>query len=182
MKVCAFVGSPRLGGNTDILVSEVLRGAASAGANVEKHMVSEMDISPCQACEVCRQTGRCCIQDDMQPLYDVLLEADTIVLGTPIYFWGPSAQLKGFIDRWYAFDQDGIRERLAAKRLLLVCAFADSDPDTGDATIRMVRLVAKWFDMRFLDPLLGIAWKRGEIAENREIIQRAYRAGVDLAR
>ena len=180
MKVVGLIGSPRVRGNTEVLVAEVLRGAASVGADVEQISLNRLDISPCQACESCRKTGRCRIKDDMQPLYDTLLDADGIVLGTPIYFWGPSAQMKAFLDRWYALDQDGIRERLAGKRLRLVCAFADSDPTTPDAAIIIVRRGAEWFGMPFADPLLAVADKRGEVAGNAEIMQKAYQMGINL--
>ncbi|MHB0859141.1 MAG: flavodoxin family protein [Anaerolineae bacterium] len=180
MKVLAFHGSPRVGGNTESMVAEVLRGAREAGAEVEMIALNKLDISPCQACEACKKTGRCRIQDDMQPLYDKILEADALVLGTPIYFWGPSAQLKRFIDRWYALDLDAIRDRLVDKPVQLVCAFADEDPETATPTVSMMRTGCEYLKMPFCEPLLGVASERGEIAGNAEVMRRAYQAGLTL--
>ncbi len=174
MKVIAFNGSPRAGGNTETLLAEVLRGAASRGAQIEQMALNKLNISPCQACDACRKIKRCRIQDDMQALYDKLFEADAIVLGTPIYYWGPSAQLKRFIDRWYAIDQEGLREKLAGKRFLLVCAFGDTDEDTAHRAI-------DWLEMRFTEPLLGAGLlDRDDAAKNDAIKQRAFAAGVSL--
>ena len=180
MKVLGLVGSPRIGGNTEILVSEVLRGAEESGASVERIALNNLNISGCQGCDVCRKLKRCRLQDDMQPLYDKLLAADALVLGTPIYFWGPSAQLKAFVDRWYALDQEGIREGLERKRVLLVCAFADADPETARFTVGMMRTGTEWLKMRFLEPVLAIASDRGEVAGKPEYMSRAYEAGRAL--
>lgn len=180
MKVIGFVGSPRQGGNTDVLVTQALRGALSEGAEVEICYLAKLDISPCQACEECRSIKHCQLDDDMQNVYELLLSADAIILGTPIYFWGPSAQLKAFLDRWFALDQPGIRERLHGKRCLLICAFADSDPATAGATVEMIRSATSWLEMEFIEPLLATAWERGEIAHNAAVMQRAYALGAQL--
>lgn len=182
-KVIGFVGSPRKGGNTETLVAEVLRGAASVGAKTELVSLAKAKIAPCRACDGCRKGGRCQVEDEMQPLYDKLLEADVIVLGTPIYFWGPSAQAKAFVDRWYAMDQEGIREKLAGKAFLLVCAFADSDPKTASPTVNMMRTAAEYLDMKFHEPLLGSScWEKKDAAANAELMKRAFAIGAELGR
>ncbi|MHB1294603.1 MAG: flavodoxin family protein [Anaerolineae bacterium] len=180
MRVLACHGSPRIGGNTELMVAEILRGAREAGAEVELVALNKLAISPCQACRACHKTGRCRIQDDMQPLYDKILEADALVIGTPIYFWGPSAQLKAFIDRWFALDLDGVRDRLVGKPVQLVCAHADEEPETAAATVLMMRTGFDYLQMPFREPLLGVASERGEIARNTAVMQRAYAAGVAL--
>lgn len=182
MKVLGLVGSPRIDGNTDLLVSEILKGAAEAGAEVERVLLNPLSISPCQACDACRTAKRCRIDDDMQLLYVKLLAADAIVLGTPIYFWGPSAQVKAFLDRLYALGQEGIQEGMAGKRLQLVCAFADADPETATPTVSMLRTGTEWFKMHFEEPLLAVAWERGAIANKPEVMAAAHQRGVALAR
>ena len=102
MKVLAISTSPRAGGNTDLLVDEVVRGARDAGALVEKVSLRTLTIHPCVECDVCHQTGECAIDDDMVPLYAKLLDADRIVFATPVYFLGPCAQAKMVIDRCQA--------------------------------------------------------------------------------
>jgi len=102
MKVLGIVCSPRKKGNTEILVQEALTSARESGAETELLRVSEMKIAPCDGCRTCVQSGECRIKDDMQKIYKKLLEADAIILGSPVYFWTVSSQAKTLMDRTYA--------------------------------------------------------------------------------
>lgn len=106
MKILAVSCSPRRQGNTELLLDEVLKGAKKEGAEVELYTVSGKTIAPCDGCMSCRKTGKCHIDDDMQGLYDKLLEADGIVFGTPIYLYSMAAQAKAIIDRTFSLDHD----------------------------------------------------------------------------
>ena len=100
--ILGLVGSPRKGGNTDILVTEILKTAAGLGARTEVVYLGESGISPCQACGDCRATGVCRQKDGMCKLLPKLHAADGIVLGSPAYFGTATAQTKTFIDRLIA--------------------------------------------------------------------------------
>jgi len=102
LKVLGILCSPRKGGNTEILTGEALAGAKENGADVELLRISDMNIAPCDGCETCHQSGECRIKDDMQKLYEKILAADGIILGSPVYFWSVSSQAKTFMDRTYA--------------------------------------------------------------------------------
>ena len=102
MKFLAIWGSPRRGGNTEILLNAFIDGATQAGAQVERIALRDLKISPCQEIYHCFKDGTCPIKDDMLPLYDKLLEADVVVLATPIFFYSVTAQAKAFIDRTQA--------------------------------------------------------------------------------
>ena len=102
MRVLGIYGSPRIGGNSHILLDEVLRGAKSVGADVESILSSIPIISGCRECGGCDNTGRCVVRDDMQEVYPLLREADVILLATPIFFYGLPSQLKAIIDRCQA--------------------------------------------------------------------------------
>ena len=102
VKVLGIAGSPRREGNTELLLREFLRGAGTSGLETELIILSEVDISPCTSCDLCQEDGKCVIADDMQLMYQKLLEARYIVFASPIYFSGVSAQLKSFIDRCQA--------------------------------------------------------------------------------
>ncbi|UCH37597.1 MAG: flavodoxin family protein [Candidatus Bathyarchaeota archaeon] len=102
MIILGIVCSPRVKGNTEILIREVLESARQCGAEVRLISLSGKHISPCTHCEACYQTGVCSIDDDMSEIYHELIAADGIVLGTPVYFWSISAQAKLVIDRTYA--------------------------------------------------------------------------------
>jgi multimeric flavodoxin WrbA len=103
IRVLGVLGSPRRGGNTDLLLDEALRGAAEGGADVEKVPLDRLNIRPCTACEGCRDGVRCVLDDDMGPLYHKIESADVIILASPVYFEGVSAQAKAFIDRCQLF-------------------------------------------------------------------------------
>jgi multimeric flavodoxin WrbA len=102
LKVLGIVCSPRKAGNTEILVREALAGAKESGAEVELLRISDMNIAACDGCETCHQSGECRIKDDMQKVYEKILAADGIILGSPVYFWSVSGQAKTFMDRTYA--------------------------------------------------------------------------------
>lgn len=99
MKVLALMGSPRGGGNTEVLLDAVLRGAVSAGGEVDLVRLCDLDFGPCVNCGGCDDTGVCILEDDMTPLYDRVLAAERIIFAAPIYFYGVPAQAKAFIDR-----------------------------------------------------------------------------------
>ncbi len=103
MKIVAFHGSPRIEGNTDILLKETLKPIHEAGHDVRLFKLNYMNIKPCQDCGGCDKTGMCIIKDDMDEIYDAIREADRIILASPIFFFGVSAQAKIMIDRCQSF-------------------------------------------------------------------------------
>ncbi|MDI7259058.1 MAG: flavodoxin family protein [Thermodesulfobacteriota bacterium] len=103
MKVIGFSCSPRRGGNTDLLVNEVLATANRRGAEIEFVRVSDMKINPCDACWTCAETERCHIEDEMQEIYPKLLQADGIVIGSPVHMgYSVSGQAQVFFDRTFS--------------------------------------------------------------------------------
>ncbi len=99
------MGSPRRGGNTEHLLDAFLSGAGEGGALMEKIAAAELKIAPCAECLDCATTGECVIKDEMEDVYRRLLDADGIVIASPIFFYSLPAQLKALIDRgqalWY---------------------------------------------------------------------------------
>ena len=98
-KVLILAGSPRKGGNSDILCDAFAKGAAEAGHQVEKIYVQQLRIGGCMACYGCRGTGVCVQRDDMASVLEKLIAADVIVLATPVYFYSMDGQMKTLIDR-----------------------------------------------------------------------------------
>ena len=99
MKVLGISGSPRHNGNTDLLLQELLKGAAGQGAVTEFITLRNRKYSTCQHCDACLTAGICKLKDDMQEIYAKLAEADVIVLASPVQFAGPTATLKAMVDR-----------------------------------------------------------------------------------
>ncbi|HHX76904.1 MAG TPA: flavodoxin family protein [Firmicutes bacterium] len=107
MPVLALLGSPRRGGNTETLLHAFIEGGEKAGASFDVIRVSDLNIKPCSACDACAITGECIIDDDMQEIYCKIDAAEGLVIASPIYFGGVSAQLKAVIDRmqkyWFIY-------------------------------------------------------------------------------
>lgn len=99
IKILGIVGSPRVGGNTELLVAEALKAAEEEGAETELLRLADKDVKPCDACLSCRKTKECKIKDDFKPIFDKMVEADGIILGSPVYFGSATPQIKALIDR-----------------------------------------------------------------------------------
>jgi len=110
MRVLGIYGSPRVQGNTDLLLDRALEGARSAGAEIDTLHARSLRFSGCLECGGCDATGHCVVRDDMQEVYPLLEQADSIVVAAPVFFYNVPAQLKALIDRSQA---------MWARRLLL---------------------------------------------------------------
>ncbi len=103
MKIVAFLGSPRKDGNTELLLREALRAVNEADSDVRLFRLNDMHIIPCQNCGGCDETGICVLTDDMDQIYSAIRGADRIIVASPIFFFGLSAQVKAMVDRCQAF-------------------------------------------------------------------------------
>lgn len=102
MKVLGIYGSPRKGGNTDLLLDEALRGASYEGAEITRIRCCDLRIEGCLECGGCDETGECIIEDDMQSVYPELVGSQVIYLASPIFFYGITSQAKALVDRCQA--------------------------------------------------------------------------------
>lgn len=116
-KVLIISSSPRKNGNSQLLCEKFKEGAESQGNEVCLIRLAEKNIGFCHACDACMKNGGICVlQDDMREILEKYKEADVLVLSTPVYFYGISAQMKTFIDRTYP-----IWQHLGKKRSILYC-------------------------------------------------------------
>ena len=102
MKILGISTSPRPRGNAELLLDEVLKGAESEGAKVEKVLLKDLRISPCLECDRCFKKGKCVINDGMRVLYQKFIAANRLIFASPIYFIALCAQAKMAIDRCQA--------------------------------------------------------------------------------
>ena len=102
MKILGIAGSPRRGGNTDLLLEQAMAGAMAAGGETKSIVLGGLNISPCTHCDGCLEAGRCIIDDDMQWIYTRLRQTDRLILASPVFFMGLTAQTKTMIDRCQA--------------------------------------------------------------------------------
>ena len=137
-RVLGVFGSPRHAGNSATLLEEVLIGAEEGGAVVGRVLLGEKTIAPCLACDACSTTGACVQRDDMQELVSDMVASEVWVLATPVYWWGTSAQMKAFVDRWYGpWHDPKTRAAFAGKRAVLVVTLGDTDPKTARHVVGM---------------------------------------------
>lgn len=134
-KILVLSGSPRINGNSSILCDEFIRGAKDAGHSAEKIYVTKNKVAGCLGCNACYRNGGVCIQkDDMQQIREKMIDADIIVLSSPIYFYSMSAQMKAVIDRTYAFYQE-----LKGKTFYFIISCAAPDKDFTQTMLASLR-------------------------------------------
>lgn len=134
-KVLILSGSPRKGGNSDILCDEFTRGAKESGNSVEKINVAEKKIGYCKACYFCKKSnGKCVIDDDMAEVLQKMIDADVIVLASPVYFYSIDAQLKAVIDRTVARWLE-----VKDKEFYYIVTCADEENESCERTLECFR-------------------------------------------
>jgi multimeric flavodoxin WrbA len=176
--VLGIVGSPRRGGNTEILVDEVLRGAQDAGAQIEKVILSRLDIRPCRGCDACKEASKCVQQDDMHALLERMKHSQVWVLGTPIYWWGPTAQMKAFIDRWYGARYGDNQGVFKGRRVILTIALEDTDKRSPRHTVGMFEDILAYVRIEHVATIVASGvLDRGAVRQYPEVLAEAYRTG-----
>lgn len=188
MKVLGIMGSPRKQSNTEILLDKALEGAREAGAEVEKVLVSKLKMSPCLEIYACRKDGNCVIKDDMQSLYDKLLEADHIIFASPIFFYGVTSQAKAIIDRcqalWVRRHELGMgREDKRERRGLFISVGATRGAKLFDGAVLTVKYFFDAIGVQYSGDLLvrGID-SRAQIKDHPTVLENAFRLGQELVR
>jgi multimeric flavodoxin WrbA len=188
MKVLGIMGSPRRQSNTEILLDKALEGAREAGAEVEKVLVSKLEISPCLEIYACRKDGNCAIKDDMQLLYEKLLEADHIVFASPIFFYSVTSQAKAIIDRcqalWVRRHVLGIgKEDKRVRRGVFISIGATRGKKLFDGAVLTVKYLFDAIGVKYSGDLLvrGID-NKGQIGEHPMALEDAFRLGQELVR
>ncbi|HPA62959.1 MAG TPA: flavodoxin family protein [Spirochaetota bacterium] len=185
-KVTAILGSPRRESNTEILLNEALRGAKDRGFSVNTFYLNEMRIKGCQACYFCKEnnTTECAVTDDMYNIYSSLHESSALIIATPVYFGGVTAQTKLFTDRMFPFIDLNVRT-LIEKRKKASFIFTQNQPHpflfrkSMDSFAEMFSYIG--FDT--IDILSACGLDKGYkpmVSENKEIMNKAYELGLNI--
>lgn len=106
MNVIGISGTPRRKGNSELLLRYALKPFVNDAWNVKTFLLSELEIKPCNACDSCRKTGTCIINDDMQEIYDAFRWCNAIIISSPVYYLNVSAQLLSLLNRHYAVNSE----------------------------------------------------------------------------
>jgi multimeric flavodoxin WrbA len=163
------------------LAGQVERGVREAGAEVESLLLHHMDIRPCDACDVCQETGVCIVKDDMQKIYPLLEKADAIVIASPVYWFTFSAQIKLCIDRWYALETSQ-GSALKGKWIGIVLTYGDTDLYTsgGINAIHTYESMFRYIGSEITGMVYGSVHEIGDAEKQPELMERAYELGRKL--
>lgn len=175
-KVLILSGSPRKGGNSDLLCDEFMRGALESGNEVEKIRIQEKKIACCKACYACRNTGVCAIKDDMADIMRKMIDCDVMVLASPVYFYSIDAQLKALIDRSVCRWTE-----VKNKEMYYIMTAADEEKTSMDTTLACFRGYADCIDGAVEKGVVfapGV-YQIGEI-KNTNYLQEAYKLGKSV--
>lgn len=174
MKILILSGSPRKRGNTDLLVEAFVKGATMKH-DVEVVSVHDFKVNPCRGCNACfRNEKHNCVQkDDMPLIYEKMAAADMLVIASPVYFYGLSAQLKAVIDRCH----NPVRDSFRIKKMALLLVGAASLPELFDSILAQYRLCLNFFKLEDLGRVLVRGVKdKGDII-NGDALNEAFEFG-----
>ncbi len=172
-----IVGSPRRGSNTHTLVDRVLAGAEIAGAETKKITLIDVDVRPCRACDACSKTGKCVQKDDFLDILAEMEQSDVWVLGTPVYWWGPTAQFKSFLDRWYSVDRSFFR----GKKAIVVIPLGGGSKNDARHLRGMFEDIFDYLGIKGLEYLVVPSVnKRNEVETKPDILQFAQETGREV--
>ncbi len=188
--VLGLFGSPRKGGNTDILLEEFLRGCAERGAVCERIRLSGLRVGGCRGCGGCEKTGQCVVEDDMQSVYEALERSDRIVMAAPIYFYNVPAQTKAVIDRTQAlWTRKYLRQERAGqppgqrpdRRGFFIGVGATRGKRLFDGTIQTMRYFFDAVDVEFDGHLVyGEMDAKGAIRAHPTALKDCCEAGLNF--
>jgi multimeric flavodoxin WrbA len=188
MKILGIAGSPRRGGNTDVLLARFMEGAASQGAETKIISACNLKISPCLHCDACLEKGNCKIQDDMQMVYREMESADRIVLASPLQFMSVSAQLKALVDRcqalWarkYVLKIPPLGDERERKGFFISVGGRRTIPNLFEAELVTIKTLFRTLDVSYAGDILlpGIDAK-GDILKHPEELDKAFQAGQNF--
>jgi len=198
MDILGINGSPRIGGNTDVLLDRVLEGARKAGAAAEKITLSNLTFSPClecetpkgrevpRECEELKNNGCCVLEDDMRLIYKKIKDSDALIVASPIFFGSVSAQTKMMIDRFqcawrtkYILKKDLFRKR---KKGAFISVSASDRKDFFDNAKMIIKNLFATINVEYKEELFcpGLE-KKGDIIKYGDFLKKAYKLGQKIA-
>ncbi len=178
MKITAIVGSPRSNGNTSLLVDEALKEVAGRGLETEKIMLGEYQVGPCLGHENCPSLSECLQKDDVPWILEKFREADGIILGSPVYYYTITAQMKAFIDRNYFLYTHGIPLKARCAGTIAVAGGAGLERTDRDLR-RFARMMTSLPEEKVVS-VSGYASKHGDVKSNTSLLEEARALGARI--
>ena len=188
IKVLGIFGSPRRGGNTDLLLEETLKGAEQEGALVERLHLTDYRITPCLECHGCDETGRCVVPDDMQKIYSKLLGADLVIFASPIFFYGITGWAKALVDRsqalWvrkYLLKDASLSTEGRKRKGFFISVGATKGEKLFDGAVLTMKYFFDAIDAKYAGELLFRGFDaKGEVLKQPEALKKAFETGKKL--
>jgi len=188
LNVLGLFGSPRRGGNTDLLLEAALKGAEEEGGRVEGIHLCDFSITPCRECLACFNNGACVIDDEMQGIYTRLLEADIVILASPIFFYGITGWAKAMVDRcqalWarkYVLHDPSMKAEAKRRAGFFISVGGTKGQRMFEGSVLTVKYFFDAFNTNYSGELLfrGVD-ACGDIQKNPDALAQAYAAGRKL--
>ena len=184
MVALALIASPRPDGNTHAAVADLLAGAADRGAETRSIDVTGRAIEPIGDCSRCIERGTCPHDgDDFAKVMDAVYAADALVLATPLYWYGPSAQLKTLLDRWSCLldrEETRFRSRMRGKPTAVVLAQGERGFYEAGPCLQMLDWTLRYLEMPLVSRVVVVGHARGDYAADEHQRERVRRAGHTL--
>jgi len=187
--VVAVYGSPRRGGNTDILLDRFLEGLNDCSIFkdnirellIDKIIVSEIDISPCRECRHCSIGGECVVDDQMQNIYPKMVNCDLLLIASPVFFTSVSGYLKAFIDRFQRFwalkyELGKNLINMSDKKGILFSCAGSRPGNIFDCTKKVMRAL---FDVLYIEYYTDFLYNnidmKGDILKKHNYLEKVYK-------
>jgi len=189
-RLICILGSPRRDGNSDTLAKRFMLGASESGIESKIIIPSELGISWCTGDNQCFKDGRCIIRDGMNEIYELVINSKWLLIATPVYFMGPPAPLKAFIDRFQAvwararilnsFDPDDPERRESHKAYAIVVA-SQSNPKMVKPALSIIKAFFNVTGFSYGGELIATGLEsKNDALRNKDISERAYSLGRNL--
>ena len=190
MKVLGIFGSPRKGGNTELLLEEALKGAEAEGAEVERLRITDYNVIPCKGCLACYNKGGCIILDDMQKIYPKLMEADILILASPVFFYNVTAWAKALIDRcqalWarkYQLKDPSMGKEGKKRKGFFISTGGTKGQKMFEGSVLTVKYFFDVLNAEYAgDLLVREVDAKGDILKHPETLRQAFEAGRKLVK
>ena len=185
MKIIGINASPHGAGNTAFTINKILEGAKEQGAETEIFNSGSLNIKPCQGCMACKKTNkRCIVNDDMQKIYTAMENADTIILGSPVYMGQMTAQAKAVTDRMFSEISPRFsphyKERETKKKLLLVFTQGNPEPRTFQQYFDYTKHIFEMLEFEVKDVFVVAGTRTEQVQENKTLHETMKILGASL--
>jgi multimeric flavodoxin WrbA len=185
-KVLILIGSPRKKGSTSVLAAEAARGLREQGVETDMVFLNELKIKGCQACYWCKKNdvADCAVKDDMQKLHHLMKECDGVIVASPIYFGGVTAQAKAWLDRMFPYIGMNLTPKMyGGKKVSFIFTQNQADSRLFQSGINSFMYAVGLSGMAVKDHMIACDLDAGikpPVEENKEFMEQAYRIGKNL--